>query len=263
MSDSEPAPPANPQNRQATEIQQHDRLPPGFRLVRVGLVAGALALGLVIGSYYAAIVAFLDAHNAAVSAIAAVFVAIFTGTLYFATDKLWKTSERQAGIVGEQLAAMKRQSDQIERDFLAANRPQLVVRQIGFITDGDGQTIQYTLGNVGASRAEVIESNVTAWTYPKSTPWPAFPPYTPDTNAMGAITVEAGQEVIGIYQDAPHETRLLFGDVAKDRLDTMLLGYVLYVDRNGTRRRLGFCRKLDGEGLRFHPVDDPDYEFFY
>lgn len=41
------------------------------------------------------------------------------------------------------------------------------------------------------------------------------------------------------------------------------MGWIDYLDGDGTKRRTAFCREfLEGGGsARFYPVDDPDYEY--
>lgn len=216
---------------------------------RVGIVVGGLPVGLWIGFQRAAVTSFLDGHGGAIGAIAAVAVAAFTYTL-------WRSTDRLQVVTAESLK-------QLQRDYLAANRPQLVLRQIGFEPDENSPRVRYTLGNVGNSTATVLESNITVWLPIRGEEWPALPPYGPERNAMGHITVEAAQEIHGAHQDTPEDLDLLVGEVSHDQLDTMLLGYVVYVDDNGGKRRFGFCRKRATNGTRFIAVDDPDYEFYY
>jgi hypothetical protein len=174
-----------------------------------------------------------DKHNGTL-------VALFTLTLWFTT---------QATLA------------HFRREFLVTHRPKLTIRQVAFLPNSNDPAIEFTLVNTGESTATIIESSVKPWIFAIAGEWPPVPPYDPPTTKPRTKTLANGESVRWKETDQPPHAHLLIGDIADDKLETMLLGYILYADDNGTRRRIGFCRRRVSGTNRFIPADNPDYEY--
>jgi hypothetical protein len=90
----------------------------------------------------------MDRHAGLLAALAGVIVAWFTGVLWIATDKLWRTS-------GEQISLAR-------RDFEAEHRPWIAIRSSiipeSITVDKDGATVPFTISleNTGRTPAEKL-----------------------------------------------------------------------------------------------------------
>lgn len=205
---------------------------------------------------------------AALIAVGALIVAVVQALMFWRQLGMMKKtladSTKAARAAEAAAQATANAVEQSKRDFIAANRPILKMRQIQLVTiAGSPSSLNYTLANVGQSKATVVESNITLWIHGKGEEWPGRPPYNTTKDALGALMIEAGQDHLGTYSPPDNDWALLLGDVAKDKLDTMLLGYVSYLDEIGVQRRVGFCRRRTEGGLRFEACGGEDYEYFY
>lgn len=237
------------------------------------ILAATLALAVFVSEFIEAPTSFAQISSAVVSAIAAIAMAIYSALLYKATrenEKAFRQQfehmERQRRSLQAMADAMRDSATIAQSADVATNRPRLMMRQLSYTIDKEGVTrLEYTLANVGQSRARIIESNITAWKPRKDEEWPGRPPYSDVKDALGPLVIEAGQDHLGTYRDPPLRLDLLLSDMvtAKKYVDLILIGYVIYLDDNDVPRRVGFCRKRQAGGQRFTAVDDPDYEFFY
>jgi len=241
---------------------------------------------------------FLDAHSGAIIGIATIALFIATYRLWKTTSEMVKRTDTAAAnqltAMQGQLDAMKAQEALLEkslaaaaesakaatagasnaeasvgiakRQFLSTVHPKLIVRQIDYVHDGDLPTVYYTIANVGGSDAEIIRTSIRAWTPPKNAEreWPGYPPYREASETVdqgfGMFISPGGTRRLP-YQDYGEEWALLIGQVAKDNVDTILLGFIEYLDDTGRLRRVGFCRRRIPDSTRFEPVNDPDYEY--
>lgn len=207
-----------------------------------GLSIGAL---LVVG---APLLFYLDLNEASIllTACATVIVAVFTWTLSQATTATQQVTERTLA--------------HLQREFLATHRPHLKIRHVEFIRGEDETAIAFTVVNVGESTATIIESSVTPWIWVKGDKWPALPPYAPKTANPRVKTLANGQE--SRWKETDETWALFLVDIDGSKThDMMLLGYIVYADENGTRRRLGFCHRRLPNTERFEPVPDLDYNY--
>jgi hypothetical protein len=188
---------------------------------------------------------FVDTHNGAVTAIATIFIAVFTVILAIVTS-------RQARLAQ---AAIKLATD----EFNATHRPKLHVRNIVIkpsFSKGKLLTGQFYISNVGSSPATITESHCESLCNVNGLPMERPYEGLDGNNPIGKKTLLPGQSWPALFQS---ETPFL-GFPEAHRL--FVMGWVEYVDNGGTRRRTAFCREYiekDGGG-RFYAVTDPDYE---
>jgi hypothetical protein len=181
---------------------------------------------------------FLDCHSGAVGAVAALFVAAFTLTLWLTTRRTLK---------------------HLEREFLATFRPRLKVRQMS-LREADGDSwVQYVIANVGGSPATVTESNITPVFFTPQTATPGNP-YNDRRAAIGTPTIGPGQAIFGEYG----AENMLAGRISAEHDKTLhLVGYIVYVDGLDIPRRMGFDRVYDSSSRRFRHFEavGDDYEY--
>jgi hypothetical protein len=208
---------------------------------------------------------FLEKYNGALTAVATVFIAIFTIVL--------------AIVTGRQ-ARLTRQAINLARsEFISTHRPRVRIRNVAlenplpperrrWYVFEPGQAVQGHLyvGNVGGSEAKITSSHCRVfWT---KEPLPMERPYENETgnNFLGNTNLAAGASTIGTFysieliQDQAHAVGL-----GRDGWKLYVMGWVDYLDTNQTPRRTSFCREyrvLEGSGRgRLFPVEDNiDYE---
>ena len=227
----------------------------------------------------AALGGFLDAHNGTVTAIATVFIGLFTYTLKQATDKLWKagdeqfrlakeTADRQAGEIQEQLRLTRENVEFARLEFNATHRPRLVIREAHMlIPTGRDPTagVRFIVANAGEGGADVVESFVILEFNESAILLPLQPPE--HSNSIGPIQIEPGQGIerefgsaINFPQYTNEQNRHL-NHPGEPTPKIWLRGFIVYLDNNRIRRRMAFCRGYDFKAKRFRAGDDPNYEY--
>jgi hypothetical protein len=208
-------------------------------------------------------------YRDAVTAVATVFIAIFTFTLWLATYRLWISGDRQIGI-SEQLAAIAK------AQHIAANRPRLLVRHIEISSAFSEQfTIMFSHGakirgrlmvvNAGGSKAHIVTSEHRIFAAKDGLP--IRPPYGIQSPRLlaGGQSLEVGEACECAISDTlimPFDERLgrpvhQFSD---EGWSLYVMGRISYMDEAGAERFMGFCRERKPDG-RFQAVKDPDYEY--
>jgi hypothetical protein len=182
--------------------------------------------------------------------VATVAIALFTYTLKVSTDRLWEAGEK---------------------DFISTHRPRLVVREVLRLPSTTQRNIQlrYVVANVGGSDAEVVESHAEVQDIRDGILRPLQP--TEGANRIGRRTIPPGSHIfdecgstVSVHSLAVSrmvEARRLPRGATNESRAVCFRGFVIYIDKNGIRRRTGFCRVYDSETERFYPLDDPDYEY--
>lgn len=199
---------------------------------------------------------FIDQNNAAITAIATVFIAIFTTTL-------WRATTDQGRLT--------RESIKLARDeFISTHRPKIVIHSVEFCYEvGDGPD-DVTAGaevfyfNAGITPASITEItiHVTRRTFPLQSGILAggkqrlVPAGKIDGGGKGRIPVTTGIKV--------EKERITQRDGASERGRVLCFGRIVYADDRGVRRETGFCRQLDVIGERWLPVENSaEYEYAY
>lgn len=213
----------------------------------VGAIAVGAVVGPLIGLNLSLIADVLDHHEGTVVGLGTAFVALFTWAL-------WRSTHRLQVVTSQTL-------NHLQREFVATHRPRLRIRQVSYVPDDDKPSVDFTIANVGDSTATILESSVKIWIVPINDEWAGLPPYDPPTATPRTRVLRNGDMIRWTETDSPGRFDLLIGDVANDRLHTVLLGYLVYADDTGIRRRVGFCRKRIARGNTFACVANPDYEY--
>lgn len=208
---------------------------------------------------------WLEGHNGAITTVATVFMAIFTGLLWNSTKRLWETTEKSI--------------DLARKEFIAGHRPKLIVRRVSLHWNDSLNKItgiEYVVANIGDNPGTIIESNATihwldihpGFVMPGIGFLPAESPYDDDTQSMGNDTFKTGTsapfiENTDTINDVSLENTRKEHVILLRPQELYFLGYILYKDEVGTIRRTAFCRLYDYRTMRFYAVDDPDYEYAY
>lgn len=204
-------------------------------------------------------VALADQHNGLIAAVAGVFVAIFTWTLY-------RTSGRQADLTDETLGLAT-------SEFNATHRPRIKIRNLwlqGAITPEKPILVDIVAVNVGDAKA-VIHSFGCDFNIIKPK---GFLPANmtpkgrkPDTSLIWGLGET--QRISGVSNDAPFPNSQWLRVVNREA-NLYCFGYVEYTGEGSEKiiRRTAFCRVYreaqSGEGSgRFFQLEenDPDYEY--
>lgn len=230
----------------------------------------------------------LDIHNGLVTAIATVFVAGFTWTLWRSNKSIIEQAQATADLAQKQFLMEGKQADLAERQhglarlqFIAANRPIIEIRSVALQASGKGGKLFHRGGpikgslvirNMGGSDAKILEAEYRF--YSSSDGLPMVPPLQKGTTKslfpnLPEIVVAHGSH------EAPVEGEPLYGE-AVDHIDmdprnsqgwkVWVLGAIRYSDISENERWMGFCREYVptnrdvGEG-RFVAVTNTDYEY--
>jgi hypothetical protein len=222
---------------------------------------------------------FLETHNGAVTAVATIFIAIFTVVLAVVTNRQARLT-RIAAVAAEKAAEIAR------TEFIASHRPRLRVRNVVVknpkAADGrelqlfaPGQTIegQFYIANVGDSRADILDGHCTVYFSQQGLPMRR--PYEGGEDNLQATsrTLLSGESTPVLFRgDAPPPgAEMGVGTNAFGSWDLYVMGWVTYADHTDppTKRRTSFCRQYRLTGIpgrsaapigRFHKVEEPDYE---
>jgi hypothetical protein len=213
-------------------------------------------MGLVAGFFHQSINANLVAWSAAISALAAVAIMWFTGTLSDTTEEMQR-------ITNDTL-------NELRVDFVATHRPNLVIRSVGYEErEADGfpsGVVTFLIANTGKSDAIIEEASFLAWQPKPGEDRAAKPPYAKPTGNWPTGKIRDGDVVEWEHNGEERLWAIL--SEAKDSntaVRLFFLGYIVYSDvAEGEDRghyRMGFCRAYDGK--RFCPEErpDPDYEY--
>jgi hypothetical protein len=221
----------------------------------------------------AAIVNFLDKHGEAVTGVFTVFLAVFTGRLWWSTDKLWRQTKESV--------------DLARNEFLSSHRPELRLKLI-WLASADGQrfdprleggrpiTVRLDIVNIGRNAALVYCTNFVAIVLPFGQRLPQRPPYNDEATHqffktyLGNFRLESGITLQTHATDTRHPPTI--EDIREIREGTRRLycvGVIEYSDDAGRPRQTAFCRYLTfgsyppgpRDAGRFQKEKDPDYEY--
>lgn len=222
----------------------------------MGLIFGISVLLLALGPTR------LESMSAAISALAALAMAVYTAVLATIT-KASADAAMKSAVTAQESAEISR------RTFLSVHRPRVVVRRVAL--DGSSGQVSYALANTGDSWATVIGVSARVWRPTSSENLPAIPPYAP--RELISLRLQGGESATltcaiedGIM--AEYQLASGFWQVGHRRPNfdgrpepvMLFIGHVDYVDELGRSRQTGFLRSLTETG-RFYPVAEPDYEY--
>lgn len=144
------------------------------------------------------------------------------------------------------------------KTLVATLRPHIVVRDVDLIFDVHDKplVVQFTVVNLGGTRATIIESRILIDFLGSARPY--RPRY------------DSGSDVFGRRSFAPGASDtfrvdgrdMYNGSFDPTQLYLCLVGYIVYEDDLANKRRMGFCRECrDREHPRFYTSEDEAYEY--
>jgi len=124
------------------------------RAVYALIFAGLVVFALLLGPNRERILAFLDSHSEAISALSALAVAAFTLMLVLSSNKLWRAGSDTLTEMGKQREILAAQVAEMRRDFDAEHRPWISVGiephwPLTFVADGGCVYLRVALENSG------------------------------------------------------------------------------------------------------------------
>lgn len=190
-------------------------------------------------------------------------LALFTLGLFISTYKLWKTSAQTIELT--------------KQEFVATHPPKLRVHSVslerGSIEAGGGGKpwqIQFFIDNIGGSLATIEKSSLAFKML--EDPLPARLPFNNGSRTLSVKSIDRGESVpesIDLdYRSTINSFRILESAAATRPQEVKgepfyFFGYIDYLDRVETRRRIAFCRQYNLRTKRFTAVKDEDYEYSY
>jgi len=208
--------------------------------------------------------ATIDANSALLTAVATIFVAGFTLTL-------WRATTEHSRLVGETL--------QLARDeFNATHRPKLRVRRISLVgfherfdnaPIGNGEEINciLSIANIGDSTAWLMESKYRIFYRIDLPSGESLFERNPQHIKNFSFELKPGASHIFPINDKLFIPDEVFEIKMMHRLTFLphskklcVIGNIWYEDNAKVSRSMGFCRELKSD-RRFHSIDNPDYEY--
>ena len=211
---------------------------------------------------------FLDNHGEAVTGVFTIVLAVFTGRLWYSTEKLWSVTNQSVELA--------------RNEFLSSHRPQMRLKHMWLTDDtawrlGGALEVNLDIVNIGNTEGLITWVNYISILLPPGQRLPQRPPYDempfgPDMRItrfgtflqLGAGVTLARPVCDGTILDPQQIHDVLWG---QQRL--FLIGTIEYFDQGQGLRQTAFCRRLTfnaypptpGDLGRFDKEDDPDYEF--
>jgi hypothetical protein len=216
------------------------------------------------------IIRVLDSHNGLVTAIATVFVAGFTWTLWRSSKATiaqakatGELAEKEFLLAGLQADILTKQKEIARQQYIVSYRPRIEFRYFR-LTGGDETPnapiqIRFQIVNKGMGRATVIGGYARIDFFDQTRLPP--PNYLAQSNIEGDVTrpFEIGATDEWVVQSQTRGlTRAL--ETLRPR-QLFVFGWVVYADALENTRTTAFCRVYSPVGDRFLPIADPDWEY--
>lgn len=198
---------------------------------------------------------FFESRDA-FTAIATIFIALFTWTLWMSTDKLWQLGRSE---------------------FNATHRPKLRIRNIvvrpptemhaakfEFFAGGYPVSGQLYADNFGDGNATILHSHcMVSWGHQ---PLPMEAPYegSNGNEFLGHPSLKPGASIPGVFQSIgvmPNEQVAVNILCGNEGWRLWVMGWVEYADAERFVRRMRFCRIWSANDRRFIDVDNRDYDY--
>jgi hypothetical protein len=187
-----------------------------------------------------AVLDFLEKYNGAVTALATVFIAVFTIVL--------------ALVTGRQARLSRQSIDLARQEFIATHRPRVILRYIQgpFYNDEGHRFVCVTFVNMGANNA-IIEAFGADLALRRDDDDEWEPPgLDADPKSVEPIILACGQRhFFTVTAKMPADTDKAIFQEALDGHQLCAVGVVRYKDGNGVARDTGFFRVLDDDGEAF------------
>ncbi len=186
------------------------------------------------------------------TAIASFTIAIFTGTLWFSTDRLWRASQAQLRLAND--------------EFASTHRPRIIMRQfqVDPILPDHPIRITFSVINIGNTDAilRLIGTEVALWDIDRRIyEAPGIDPMTRPITEERIRILPNGRRVAFTAESRFAVTEAQSDAIGQGRFLLRCIGELTYADTRGTDRRTGFHRTYDVETDLFTPSDNPDQEY--
>jgi hypothetical protein len=192
---------------------------------------------------------FLERHNGAVTAVATVFIGVFTYVLALIT-------RRQAQLTREII-------DLALREFRATHRPKIIVLTARLSERGDRDTparVDLQIINAGEAYATIVEITACAYIQTKDA---AFVPFLRHANSEHPKDFFVAP---GEFVDAMPKCKSVDWEYDEFRYNgakLFVLGRIGYTGADNIRRNTGFCRQYSQETGMWHTVGIDEYEYVH
>jgi hypothetical protein len=200
---------------------------------------------------------------------------LYTTTVKLANDAK-KTSERQAKETLRTLAIAESSASVARDEFYAAHRPKLIIRNVAINPVNESPeperiSIDWTIANIGDTPATIIAESTRYWKEEDGNIFHKFRAnqiYKPEVTRN--IQIESGESRLTPIEEANAVYDFYFSEGAANSSNNagvpqngglIFIGYIIYVDQLGKRRKTAFMRRYDFGTRRFTKVDDSDYEY--
>lgn len=231
---------------------------------------------------------FLDAHNGLLTAIATIFVALFTWTLWRTNDKTAALAEQtvalsqqQVMIEGLQANVLTKQTDIAQQQFFAAHPPRLVLKDVYFSKENDFSQLTVEFSNTGGGIAG-IQGGFTALDFVSELRdfkhqegRSLYEPLAENGFTSGSLrsfvidVPERIQRSLKFLRDCPDETskraERIYGDgTLLPKGDLSFFGIIYYFDtrqKKPDRRACVFRRWYNERIGGFERSTNPDHEY--
>lgn len=204
--------------------------------------------GTAISSYARCTGEFVDSHGGAITAVASLIIAAFTGTL-------WGATIRQGRLTFDSLELARTQ-------FISTHRPRVIVRFIqGPVYDANGhECVSVTIVNVGGTLATIEAFGGDLVRRDSNGEW--VPPGLNATpkNIHPVTLISGKRHTFTVTANAPHTDAEIAAD-AVDGRELCAVGAVNYRDGNKVSRETGFFRVYDEASKRFIAPNNTEFEY--
>jgi len=198
-------------------------------------------------------IAFLEigrriSHAEFWTALATIFIAVFTLTLKRSTDKLWETNKEQIHLARD--------------EFISSHRPRLIVRQFVLLTPRPDQPLKITFAVINVGDTEAIFKFIAAEAALLNGRYWEAPGIDFIVKPVSERPIKNGQRVSMTIQSRFNITADQIKAVEQAALIICAVGELTYIDCLGTERRTGFRRNYDVSTDIFgiSPNQDQEYQ---
>ena len=219
---------------------------------------------------------WIERNKDPIDAISTLFVALFTGTLWFATRGMLNAAREQklemakaTEIAGTQvnlsatLADIAAKQKEITRQqFFAEHRPIIIVRNMHMPIGVSDVTLttRFFYYNRGASAAKITSIAVEVFPLEEQ----KFIPRNRNPTEYPIDKKELNSNQFGVTEVSIRQPVVCLLNSGKVKIHC--IGSIAYGDDRGelgSKYRMGFARIYDPESGRFIPVQDDEYEYSY
>jgi hypothetical protein len=197
----------------------------------------------------------LEQYNGAVTAIATIFIAIFTIVL--------------ACVAGKQTRLTKDITDLARAEFISTHRPKIMVRRFRLHNDdlgGDFVEVHLTVVNKGSTKAQIEQAKGMVYFRSPDSAWPYdFDIYEGQMQISQKVLPAGGMtdaKITSIESFEHARGKYPSVSLSVPGVSVYVAGLIGYKDDIiGITRTTAFLRELNHSNHRFSAVGDDDYEY--